>query len=230
MFGASGAIGTAIARKIKLEGGHVIGVSRSYNSSAEVDHWIEWSGDAEECNSLMNQLGNFAPYAAICWAQGANLNDSIFSISVDSHRLLYKSNVEYILFSLQAILNNGYLLDGARLCIISSIWQNIARSGKLSYGITKSAVRGLVLGLASDLSERGILVNAVLPSAINSPMTRNNLSKKQIEDLKAQTAYRRLVTLDEVASAVWMLTSSENTGLTGNFITVDLGFSNVKLL
>ena len=53
-----------------------------------------------------------SPFDAICWAQGLNLNDDIFTVSIDSHREIYRSNVEYIFLSLQALLNKGLVKDG----------------------------------------------------------------------------------------------------------------------
>ncbi len=61
-------------------------------------------------------------------------------------------------------------------------------------------------------------------------MTRKRLNKQQIEKLRTATGFERLPALDEVASLVCYLCSSENTGITGQFIAVDLGFSHVRLI
>jgi hypothetical protein len=61
-------------------------------------------------------------------------------------------------------------------------------------------------------------------------MTRKNLTAEQIERLTAATGHRRLVTLDEVATAVCFLCSPANTGITGQFIAADLGFSRVRIV
>jgi len=84
------------------------------------------------------------------------------------------------------------------------------------------------LSLSADLAKNNILINAVLPGAIDTPMTRQNLSEEQISNIANQTDHGRLVNLDDIANAVWMLSSPNNSAVTGNFLTVDLGFSYVK--
>ena len=227
LFGASGAIGRAVARRFMKENVHVVWVSRTGGAESCVE-CVKWSGDHLEIGNLIDQLKKYENFDAICWAQGINHNDNIYSVTIDEHRNTYCANVEYIIFSLKALLNNHLVADGARLCIISSVWQKVSRENKFSYGITKSAIHGLVLSLSADLGVSGILVNAVLPGAIDTPMTRENLTEAQIQKISKQTGHDRLVSLEDVANAVWMLNSDLNTGITGNFVTVDLGFSHVK--
>ena len=120
------------------------------------------------------------------------------------------------------------MAKSARLCIVSSIWQEISRQNKLSYSITKSALKGLVLSLANDLAEDGFYVNAVLPGAIDTPMTHKNLSAAQIQLIEQSTKFKRLPTLSEVVSTIYFLCNEECSGLTGQFLKVDLGFSDVR--
>jgi NAD(P)-dependent dehydrogenase (short-subunit alcohol dehydrogenase family) len=96
--------------------------------------------------------------------------------------------------------------------------------------MSKAALQGLVLSASADLAEDGHLINAVLPGAIESPMTRKNLSAEQIDRLSATTGYNRLVSLEDVASLVCYLCSPQNTGITGQFIAADLGFSHVRIV
>ena len=83
---------------------------------------------------------------------------------------------------------------------------------------------------ANDLAKDGYFVNAVLPGVIDTPMTHQNLSELQIEKVKKSTGFNKLNTLADVANAVYFLLSSNNTGITGQFIKVDLGFSDVRII
>lgn len=227
LFGASGAIGGAVAKRFSSEGYSVSSVGRSLAKDCDRDYF-QWSGNETDIGGFIERLSESPPFDAICWAQGTNLNDDILTVAIDAHREIYRSNVEYIILSLQALLNQGLVKDGARLCVISSIWQNVTRNNKFSYGITKSALQSLVLSLSADLAKNNILINAVLPGAIDTPMTRQNLTEEQISNITNQTDHGRLVNLEDIANAVWMLNSPNNTAVTGNFLTVDLGFSYVK--
>ncbi|MCC7007114.1 MAG: SDR family oxidoreductase, partial [Ottowia sp.] len=170
-------------------------------------------------------------FNAAVWAQGANCSDNIHSFDIDAHQQLYAANVSYILLSLQALLQQNLFSKHARLCVISSIWQNIARQNKLSYCITKAALQGLVQSLAIDLgTTHGYLINAVLPGALDTPMTRANLSEAQIGRLEEMTPLGSLANLADVSNLVGFLCSASNTSITGQFIAADKGFSYAKIV
>ena len=120
------------------------------------------------------------------------------------------------------------MCDPAKFCVLSSIWQTIAKQNKLSYSVTKSALRGLVLSAANDMAREGHLINAILPGVIDTPMTRENLSHSQISEVKNATQFGRLTSLEDVSNTIYFYCSEQNTGITGNFITADLGFTNVR--
>lgn len=224
LFGGSGQIGREVAAKFIGNNWDVCTVVRASNPT--LSEAIVWDVVAGE--NIPDGLKMHLPFDAVCWAQGANLNDSIYSFDKASHQELYEANVLFILESLSHLLKAGLLAKSAKLCIVSSIWQEISRQNKLSYAISKSALKGLVLSLANDLAGDGFLVNAVLPGALDTPMTRDNLSEMQIQLIERATKFNRLATLKEVASTIFFLCSEENSGLTGQFLKVDLGFSDVR--
>lgn len=227
LFGGRGAIGSATAQFFSQQGWRVVIVSRSEQSL--IDH-VCWDPLSSDCADRFKAILAGGPYDAVCWAQGANVTDSIYSFDLVAHEKLYKANVLFVLESLRCLLQSAMLRKPARLCIISSIWQNLARQNKLSYCVTKSALQGLVLSLSNDLGKEGHLVNAVLPGVIDTPMTRKNLTNEQINEVIDSTHFGRLPSLSDVAASVYSLCSELNTGLTGQFVTVDLGYSHVRII
>lgn len=226
LFGASGQIGQSIVQKFNEKNWGVIAVSRS--NKLDSPKTIRWNVDLSKEGELSCAVRQNGPYDAVCWAQGVNLNDSIYSFDVVGHKRVYEANVMFILATLSALIKANLLERPSRLCVISSIWQNISRQNKLSYAISKAALQGLVLSLANDMAAEGHLVNAVLPGALDTPMTRENLTAVQIASIERSTNFGRLPRLDEVASAAYYLCCEENAGITGQFIKVDLGFSDVR--
>ena len=230
VFGATGAIGQAICEWYRAKDCEVVGISRKggavTGSSSEVS-WLAWEGgeDVEAFSLLDGRQLN-----AIVWAQGANCSDDIYSFDLKRHEQMYAANVTYVLLSLQALLKRNLLAPSARLCIVSSIWQNIAKQNKLSYCVTKSALQGLVQSLLIDLGSSGYLVNAVLPGALDTPMTRANLSTEQLHSLEGSTPLHSLPSLEDVCNLVGFLCSKENIGITGQFIAADRGFSYARIL
>lgn len=227
VFGASGAIGHAIAAAAVAKGWQVTGVARAMQS----EEWIHGIAlDPMSAGFEAESLRSETPYTAVCWAQGANCNDTVYNVDLDRHMEIYRANVAYILVTLNALLNGNLIAPATRMCVISSIWQNLARQSKLSYCVSKAALQGLVMSASADLARDGHLINAVLPGAIETPMTQRNLTADQMARLSSATQFGRLASLDDVASLVLYLCSPDNTGITGQFIAADLGFSHVRIV
>ena len=229
MFGGRGAIGSAIVEAATRDGFAVTATTRQPHDGGETTAtWIAVDPCAADFDPAVLDAGG--PYDAVCWSQGANQNDSIYGFDLASHEALYRANVVFILATLNLLLTRKLLAEPARLCVVSSIWQNIARQNKMSYGITKAALQGLVLSAATDLAKDGHLVNAVLPGVLDTPMTRRNLAPPQLDAVSSATLFGRLPSVESVVELVLFLCSDRNAGLTGQFITADLGFSNVRII
>lgn len=229
LFGASGAIGGALTDWFLARGWQIDAITRSLDGHDTLGNdalrWHEWNPESTDVRTWL--LGS---YDAVIWAQGHNFNDSIQTFDTEQHVEMYGANVVYILQSLRLLLQHEALKRPCRLCILSSIWQEIARQNKLSYTVCKAALKGAVQSLAIDLGGQGHLVNAILPGALDTPMTRANLSQNQLAALQAQTPLHRLSTLGDVCSLAGFLCSPENTGITGQFIAADGGFSHARIL
>lgn len=232
VFGASGSIGGAICDNLLARGDDVIFVGRtsSQNPLGNGQSRLSWGSDPSVfVSELLDRLDG-KKIDAVIWAQGTNFNDDIESFDLDAHLKMYEANVTFILSSLNVLMKVQALSVHVRLCVISSIWQNIARQNKLSYCITKSALQGLIQSLSIDLGKKGILINAVLPGALDTAMTRANLTSEQIHQLELATPLQSLPNLSDVTGLVAYLCSSQNTGITGQFIAADRGFSHARIL
>jgi hypothetical protein len=230
VFGASGSIGSSIAGQFSNNNWEVVAISRSGGeTSVPAFNSIAYDPLALPPSSP-ELLDTGAPYAAVCWAQGRNASDNVHNVNLDENLAVYQANCLYILATLKTLLERHLLAPNARLCIISSIWQNLARQDKLSYCMSKAALQGLVLSASADLAKDGILINAILPGALDTPMTRQNVAAEQLQKLSSSTYFNKLPALEDVANLAYFLCSPQNTGITGQFIAADLGFSHVRLL
>ncbi|KSB88850.1 dTDP-4-dehydrorhamnose reductase [Caulobacter vibrioides] len=228
VFGASGAIGAEICDRALARGWSVQGLARK---AGEPGATSRLAFDPFEGPSLDEVLPADARFDAVVWAQGANLTDSVSDFDEEAHLALYRVNCLYVLRTLKSLLDGSRLRQGgARLCVISSIWETRARQTKLSYTVTKAAVGGLVRSAAIDLAADGHLINGVLPGVLNTPMTYANLSPEQLGRIEQATPFNRLPSVTTVADLVGFLASPENTSISGQSLTVDLGFTNVRLL
>lgn len=233
VFGANGAIGSALCLHLARQGCRVFAVARKADAMTTANdvQGIEALGwDVMASPSTLPDRLRGAHADAVVWAQGANCTDDIHSFDLQAHNALYAANVSFILVSLQTLLRHESVAKPSRMCVISSIWQDIARQKKLSYCTTKAALRGLVQSLCIDLGADGHLINAVLPGALDTPMTRANLSTAQIGALESLTPLGSLPSMEDVCGLVAFLCSEQNTGISGQFIAADKGFSHVKIL
>lgn len=158
------------------------------------------------------------------------MSDSVLRFEATRHLELYRANCLFVLETLQSLLNADMLTSRARLVVVSSIWQRVARQNKLSYIMSKAALGGLVQSASIDLAERGLLINAVLPSVLDTAMTAANLTPAQIAAVASATGFGCLTPLDAVVGAIEFLCSERNTGITGQSLTVDLGYSHARLV
>ena len=94
------------------------------------------------------------------------------------------------------------------------------------YNASKSAVHHLTRSLAAEWADRGVRVNSVAPTYIDTPMVRSvpdfeTMSREWLRD----TPMRRLGKPDEIASVVHFLASDASSLMTGSVVKVDGGFT-----
>ena len=224
IFGATGAVGAALCASYAETGWHVTAAGRakkpaeSLNKQINYCHWPT-EGQGPSAQNLPENID------AIVWAQGANTSDDIFSFRRDEFLSIFSANVVFIIETLNLLLSSNRLAKQCRMVVISSIWQEIARNKKLSYTVSKSALRGLVQSLAIDLAEHGCQINAVLPGILDTPMTHANLSSSQIDEILSHTPGKKITSMSAVCETVSFLTSERSVGVNGQFIAVDGSFS-----
>lgn len=224
VFGGYGAIGAAVASGFEQEGCSVLRSSRSEGILGVPDPARIRVDPFATSGTGLDALDELAPLDAVVWTQGANQADSLERFDLRSFEELFRANCTFVVATLAGLVERERLVRGARLCFVSSIWQTAARQEKLSYTVSKAALGGLVRSAAVDLSPLGVLVNAVLPGVVQTPMTTATLSPAQIDNVASSTGFDRLVSVEDVVSLVCHLCSPANTGVTGQSIAVDLGF------
>lgn len=227
VFGGRGAIGGAIADAMQRGHRRVLRTSRKPGAEDADTVWIDpFAADG----GGLRAIDDLPELQAVVWAQGINTTDSVEAFDQSSFEDLLRANCTFVAVTLAALLDKNLLARGARLCVISSIWQSMTRQEKMSYTVSKAAVGGLVRSCAVDLAPRQILVNAVLPGALDTPMTRAALTPAQLEALTGSTGFKRLPAVADVVSLVCYLCSDANTGVSGQSIAVDLGYSVGRLV
>jgi NAD(P)-dependent dehydrogenase (short-subunit alcohol dehydrogenase family) len=111
--------------------------------------------------------------------------------------------------------------DGGAIVNLSSV---AARTGSpneyVDYAASKGAIDSFTRGLAAEVAEQGIRVNAVRPGFIHTDMHASGGEPDRIERVKALVPLKRGGRAEEVAQAVLWLLSDEASYTTGAFIDV----------
>jgi len=223
LVGSTGFIGNVLKKLLIEEKYNLWTCDRSSQTSKK--NQCIYLNDLLNLNKNIKLLPSFN---GIIWAQGLNIKDNVINFDLKNHFEVYNANVINILSGLNNLINLTKVSENASIVIISSIWQELSKKNKLSYTISKSALKGLVNSLIADLSYQNIRINAVLPGPIDTPMTHANLSKSELKNVISDSPYNKLANVNDVANTISWLISSQSDGVTGNFIKIDEGASSVK--
>ena len=101
------------------------------------------------------------------------------------------------------------------------------RSGPLhAYGPAKAGVISVGECLAAEWGPRGVRVNTVSPGWTLTPALDKGMATGTLDEghMLASTALGRLVKADEIAAAVYFLSSEQASAITGVNLPVDAGF------
>lgn len=115
---------------------------------------------------------------------------------------------------------------GGRIVYTSSLAFNRGAPDNISYSMAKGALVGLTRALSRKLAPDGILVNAVAPGFIESPMLTKVMAQRNEQDAVAMVPLGRLGKASEVAGVLAFLLSDDASYVTGQLINIDGGMIN----
>ena len=93
----------------------------------------------------------------------------------------------------------------------------------VDYAASKAAIDTLTVGLAQEVAQEGIRVNAIRAGIIYTDIHASGGEPGRVDRLKATVPMRRGGTADEVARAILWLMSDEASFTTGSFVDVSGG-------
>lgn len=113
--------------------------------------------------------------------------------------------------------------DNGRIIVIGSVnGDRMPFAGGAGYGLTKSAVQGMVRGLARDFGLRGITVNNIQPGPVDTDM--NPADGPMAETMHSFMAIKRHIRADEIAELTAFIAGPHGAMMTGAMHTIDGGF------
>jgi 3-oxoacyl-[acyl-carrier protein] reductase len=113
-----------------------------------------------------------------------------------------------------------------RIIGIASVVGVTGNPGQGNYAASKAGMIGMSKALAAEVASRGVTVNCVAPGFIESAMT-DKLNDKQKEAILASVPAGRLGHGEDVAAAVVYLASNEAGYVTGQTLHVNGGMARI---
>jgi NAD(P)-dependent dehydrogenase (short-subunit alcohol dehydrogenase family) len=119
---------------------------------------------------------------------------------------MFAINVQPFAEAVEAVV--PHLADRGRIVAISSAASLTRPAGLAAYSASKAALNATVETLAKDLHPRGITVNALLPTTLDTPANRASMQPDQ------------LVPLDRIAETIAFLLSQAAQNVTGQLLAL----------
>lgn len=235
IFGGSGGIGSAIARRLAARGDPVHLVGRD---AAKLDALAHEIGAEVSVIDVTDPAGLAAGVATI--AAGTPLKGLVYAVgtitvkpfsSVKPEDIArdFSINAAGAALTLQAAIPGLKAASGdCSVVLFSSVAVAQGFTGHASISMAKAAVEGLTRALATELAPK-IRVNCIAPSLTRTPLaaalTGNEALAKAVADLHA---LRRLGEAEDVAALAAFLLSADASWMTGQIIGVDGGRSALR--
>ncbi|MFO7264041.1 MAG: 3-oxoacyl-ACP reductase FabG [Bacillota bacterium] len=231
--GASGGIGSAVARAFAEQGDHLLlhyfrSHDRIHQLAEEcwqkgvIVHLVSadlsrWEG-LKAIREAMHRYG-FYPNILINNA-GTGLYQLAENVTEQAWEQMIGLHLRSSFFLSQMVLPFMKRTGFGRIINVSSIWGTVGAANEVVYSTVKGGMNAMTRALAKEVASAGITVNAVAPGAIETPMN-DHLTPEEKTDLAMQIPAGRLGTVQEVAALIRFLASEQAAYINGQVIGVD---------
>ncbi|MCB1852253.1 MAG: 3-oxoacyl-ACP reductase FabG [Gammaproteobacteria bacterium] len=232
--GASRGIGQAIATRLGDLGGSVVGTATTEAGATAISDHFRVSGiqgrgmvlDVTDQNAVTDLLEKITrEYAApsiLVNNAGITRDNLLMRMKEDEWDAIIATNLTSLYRLCKGCLRGMMKARKGRIINIASVVGATGNIGQSNYAAAKAGMIGFTKSLAREVGSRGITVNAVAPGFIDTDMTRE-LSEEQRQALLSSIPLGRLGQVEEIASVVAFLASSEAGYITGETIHVNGG-------
>ncbi|HDZ45856.1 hypothetical protein LCGC14_0167160 [marine sediment metagenome] len=229
--GASQGIGLACACALAQAGAEVTLVARSEGTLNEAVAALQAAGfkanglalDVNDHSALKQALASHS-FDILVNNAGTNRPKPLADVSEDDYATVMDLNVRACYFLTQTIV--GQMPNGGSVINISSQMGHVGAANRSLYCASKSAVEGMTRAMAVELGPRGIRVNSVCPTFIETPMTRPYFEQPGfLESVIAKIPLGRLGQVEDIMGSVVFLASPAAAMVTGSALMVDGGWT-----
>jgi NAD(P)-dependent dehydrogenase (short-subunit alcohol dehydrogenase family) len=210
--GADGALGSAVAATLTAYGAKVALLSHSSAAAGNqpAAGWRLGGIDLTQETAARSAMERVAREAGridgLINVAGGFRWEKLQEGTIDSWDAMYKLNLRTAVIACQAALPYLLRAGGGRIVNVGAMGALKASAGMGAYAASKAGVAQLTEALADELKDRGITVNAILPSTLDTPKNRKDMP---------QADFKRWVSLNEAAEVIAFLLSDKASAITG---------------
>lgn len=227
--GGAGGMGLATVERLARDGFSVVMVDRDEVLAQRETQRLQSQGLDVTCRvlDLTNEeavrdlIQSLPPVSALVNNAGIFDERKFFEVSSADFRRAYEVNLIAIATLTQEVAKT--MPEGGRIVNIASR-AYLGAKNHPHYVASKAAVVGYTRASAMELAPRGILVNAIAPGLIDTPILRALTPERLAQQLALQPT-GKAGRPEDIAQAVSFLVSAQTSFITGQVLFVDGGKS-----
>lgn len=216
--GGFGALGRALARRLTEDGARVALVDRAVEPASALPAGVSAAigavdlGDESACIAAYEQVRKaLGAIDGVVNVAGGFTWEPVEGGSLETWDRMYEMNVRTAVVSCRAALSHLIATGNGRIVNVGALAALKAGMGMAAYAASKSGVVRLTESLAEELKDRGVTVNAVLPSIIDTPTNRADMPDSD---------FSRWVPPEKLSAVISFLLSDDASAVTGASLPV----------
>jgi len=213
--GAESGIGAAVAERFRAAGIKVY----SLDMAASADYQVDVS-NSDQVNQAVAEIGSVDILINSAGITGPN-TPLIQTTDADWNRTI-AINLNGTFNTCRAVVPGMVAKGWGRIVNIASIAGKEGNPNLSAYSASKAAVIGLTKSLGKELATTGVLVNAITPAFIQTPMNVNT-TEETLKYMISKIPMNRVGEVEEVAALISWLASDECSFSTGAVFDISGG-------